>query len=33
MIGQILAGLPHLAQPACVAGQDQVGTILRLAGP
>jgi PfaB family protein len=32
MIGQILEGRPHLARPACVAGTDEVGTILRLAG-
>ena len=30
MIGQILAGRPHLARSACVAGQDPLGTILRL---
>jgi acyl transferase domain-containing protein/3-hydroxymyristoyl/3-hydroxydecanoyl-(acyl carrier protein) dehydratase len=32
MIGQILEGRPHLARSACVAGQDNVGTMLRLLG-
>jgi acyl transferase domain-containing protein/3-hydroxymyristoyl/3-hydroxydecanoyl-(acyl carrier protein) dehydratase len=30
MIGQTLGHRPHLARSACVAGQDQYGTILRL---
>jgi acyl transferase domain-containing protein/3-hydroxymyristoyl/3-hydroxydecanoyl-(acyl carrier protein) dehydratase len=32
MIGQILEGKPYLARAACVSGQDEVGSILRILG-